>query len=232
MTGHRIPAVMRLRPLQRAGARGLFVALVISSSLTSCTGDSHHGSAETTVSGTCALYKEKYELSPISTRGLERTFAPGRYTVSGNVSSDDRPDADAQTSTSTRRWGPPGVPIDGSCDYADAAGTRRLSVAVGQKDLPRNGYDDARRTQQSDPRAKEIDGADGYVISENVADADGSNAEQAVAVVFEDGKRYVTANILAPKKGVNSGAEAVAIAKEAALAFRMPMGTSTQGPSS
>ena len=124
------------------------------------------------------------------------------------------------------------MPVDGSCDYTDASGTRRLSVELGQRDLPYSGYDDARKTQQGDPRARKIEGADGYVIAEDVRGTDGSRAEQAVAVVFEDDNRYVIADVLVPTKGVDTSAEAVAITKEAVQAFGKPMGTSPSGKSS
>lgn len=198
-------------------------ALLVVLTLTSCGSNHQGGTVKTTVSGTCALFRDKYALSPVSAERLQAALGPGRYTLTGNVSSDDRSDEDATTSSGVHRWGPPGVPIDGSCDYADESGVRRLSVGIGQRDLPHNGYDDARKTQQTDPRAKKIDGADGYVIAEDVADSDGSQAQQAVAVVFADANRFVTANILVPEKGVDSSAEAVAIAKEAAQVFAKPM---------
>jgi hypothetical protein len=198
-------------------------ALLVVLTLTSCGSNHQGGTVKTTVSGTCALFRDKYALSPVSAQRLESALGPGRYTLSGNVSSDDRSDDEARTSAGIRRWGPPGVPIDGSCDYADESGVRRLSVGLGQRDLPHNGYADARKTQQTDPRAKKIDGADGYVIAEDVTDHDGSRAQQAVAVLFEDANRFVTANILVPERGVDSSAEAVAIAKEAVQVFGKPM---------
>lgn len=164
----------------------------------------------TTVSGNCALMRDKYTLSPVSTDRLEAALGPGTYTAEGSVSSDDR-------SHITRA-----IPLDGECNYLDHDGVRRLSVSVSEKSLPGSSYDDARRTQQSDSRAKKIDGADGYVITEDVKDKDGSTAQQAVAVVFED-KRIVIANILVPTKGIDSGAEAVAIAKEACGVFNRRM---------
>jgi hypothetical protein len=178
---------------------------------------------DTSVSGTCALFRDKYSLSPVSAHRLEAALGPGRYTLKGNVSSDDRSDEEVRASAGARRWGAPGVPIDGACDYLDASGVRRLTVGIGQRDLPRNGYDDARHTQQTDPRAKRIEGADGYVITEDVTDHDGSRAQQAVAVLFDGDNRFVTANILVPGKGIDSGAQAVAIAKEALQVFNRTM---------
>jgi hypothetical protein len=171
-----------------------------------CGNDDQGGSDVTTVSGNCALMHDKYTLSPVSTDRLESALGPGVYTAEGSVSSDDRSDT-------TRA-----IPLNGECNYLDDDGVRRLSVSVSEKGLPGSSYDDARRTQQSDSRAKAIDGADGYVITEDVKDNDGSTAKQAVAVVFE-GKRIVIANILVPAKGVDSGTEAVAVAKEALGVF-------------
>ncbi|RNM14964.1 hypothetical protein EFL26_09620 [Nocardioides pocheonensis] len=198
-------------------------ALLLTLTLTSCGSDDHGGTVKTTVSGTCALHRDKYALSPVSADRLRAALGPGTYTLTGDVSSDDRSDEDAHTATGGHRWGPPGLPIDGSCDYADSSGVRRLSVGIGQKDLPHSGYDDARRTQQTDPRAQKVDGADGYVITEDVTDHDGSHAQQAVAVLFDGDNRYVTANILVPTKGVDSAKEAVAIAREALAAFNSRM---------
>jgi hypothetical protein len=175
-----------------------------------CGNDDPGGSDVTTVSGNCALMRDKYTLSPVSTDRLEAALGPGRYTAEGSVSSDDR-------SHTTRA-----IPLDGQCNYLDHDGVRRLSVSVSEKGLPGSSYDDARRTQQSDSRARSIDGADGYVITEDVKDHDGKSTQQAVAVVF-DGDRIVIANILVPTKGVDSGAEAVAIAKEALGVFNHRM---------
>jgi hypothetical protein len=219
---------MRHRRSRAAAAGALLVALTV----TSCGSNNQGGSVKTTVSGTCALFRDKYTLSPVSADRLAAALGPGRYTLTGNVSSDDRSDEDARTGANAQRWGAPGVPIDGSCDYVDASGVRRLSVGIGQRDLPHSGYDDARKTQQTDPRATQIDGADGYVITEDVTDTDGSQAKQAVAVVFENDNRFVTANILVPEKGVDSGAEAVAIAKEAVQVFGRPMPSPSPAASS
>lgn len=166
----------------------------------------------TTVTGTGALHGDRYALSPVSPERLEAAIGPGEYLLDGSVFSDDRTPQTA------------GIPLDGECRYyrADEPGVRRLSVTVGNGDLPYSAYDNARATQREDARARPIDRADGYVITEEVTDLDGSRAEEAVAVVF-DGSRVVIANIVVPTAGIDSGAQAVAIAREAAGVLREPM---------
>ena len=160
----------------------------------------------TTVSGNCALMREKYTLSPVSAHRLEAALGAGAYTLEGDVSSDDRTD-------STRAF-----PLDGECNYFDNDHVRRLSVSISQKGLPGSSFDQARHTQQTDPRARKIDGTDGYVMTEDLTDHDGSTATKAVATVFEE-DRIVIANILVPANDVDSGLQAVTIAKEALAVF-------------
>lgn len=171
----------------------------------------------TTVTGTAALHSDRYSLSPISPESLQAALGPGRYLLDGSVFSDDR----------TRETA--AVPLDGECRYyrADEPTVRRLSVTLGNRLLPYSAFDNARRAQRSDRRARPIDGVDGYVVSADVTDHDGSTAERAVAVVF-DGDRFTIANILVPIPGVDSAAQASAIAQEALSSFRRPMGTLQQ----
>jgi hypothetical protein len=191
---------MTNRPSRAALATGAALLAI----LTACSNQG--GGDVTTVSGNCALMRDKYTLAPISTHRLEAALGPGTYTAEGSISSDDR-------SRITRA-----IPLDGQCNYLDHDGVRRLTVSISEKGLPGSSYDDARRTQQSDPRATKIDGADGYLIAEDVTDEHQANARQAVAVLF-DGDRIVIANILIPSKGIDSGAQAVAMAKEGSEVF-------------
>lgn len=166
----------------------------------------------TTVTGTGALHRDRYALSPVSPERLEAAIGPGHYLLDGSVFSDDRTPATA------------GIPLDGECRYyrADQPGVRRLSVTLGSSELPYSPYDNARATQREDARAHPIDGVDGYLITEEVEDLDGSRAEAAVAVVF-DGSRLVIAYVVVPTPGIDSGAQAVAIAREAGDVLREPM---------
>ncbi|HEX2895518.1 MAG TPA: hypothetical protein VHO29_16065 [Marmoricola sp.] len=166
----------------------------------------------TTVTGTGALHDDRYALSPVSPERLEAALGPGAYLLDGTVFSDDR------TAATTA------LPLDGECRYyrADEPGVRRLTVTLADSGLPFSPYGNARATQRDDVRAQPIAGTDGYVITEEVMDLDGSVAEEAVAAVF-DGSRVVIADILVPTPGVQSGDQAVAIALEATAILRQPM---------
>jgi len=171
----------------------------------------------TTITGTAALHSDRYSLSPVSAERLEAALGPGRYLLDGSVFSDDRTPETA------------GVPLDGECRYyrADEPTVRRLSVTLGNRQLPYSAYDNARRVQHGDRRARPIVGADGYVVTADVTDHDGTTGERAVGAVF-DGDRFVIANILVPTPGVDAAPEASAIAREALEAFRHPMSTFEQ----
>ena len=164
----------------------------------------------TTVTGNCALHDERYHFLPVSEASIGSVLGPGHFTARGDVFSDD-------TAAETR-----GVPLSGECDYLDDDGVRRIAFGLDNRTLPYSSWDNARRVQRDDDRAAPIPGADGYLIVEDVTDLDGSVAQQAIAVLF-DGDRLVSVDILVPTTGVDSGARAGDLVREALTSFSKPM---------
>jgi len=164
----------------------------------------------TTVTGNCALHDERYHFLPVSEASIGAALGPGHFTARGDVFSDDTAPATC------------GVPVSGECDYLDDDGVRRIAFGLDNRALPYSSWDNARRVQRDDGRATPLPGVDGYLIVEDVTDLDGSVAQQAVAVLF-DGDRLVSVDILVPSTGVDSGARAEELVREALASFSKPM---------
>lgn len=192
----------------RGGAAALSLAVALGAA--GC-GNNKEDQAMATVSGSCALLKDKYSLSPIPATLLAQTLGDGEYVLSGDVSADDK-----------------GVARDGSCNYvgpADDAVVRRLTVSVSQNGLPGSGFQEAQQILRSDGSATKIDDGQGYVLVSRAEAVGGGQGDAAVAVLFS-GDRIVRAEIVVPLHGVDGTEAATKLVRAASDAFSKPLAQS------
>ena len=177
------------------------LAVLSAAGLMGCTHD-HGGSNETSVTGTCALGQKQYAaLSPLSVDQLESLLGKGTYRAEGNL-----------------RPGAAGVPDAGSCTYSREGKTGGLvEIGVNRKTDSFRSYDET-RAGAADPRARPIDGVDGYIIPDP-----GDGDHGPLAVVFGAGRQVIWLHVLMPGKDAPGDERIASAARAASKVLGRPM---------